>query len=54
MNAAATPPLSIDAFETATISVDAFDHEAHIYYSRDLLMSDRARQSFILPDRLLA
>lgn len=131
----ATPPLSIDAFEDATISVDAFDHEAHIYvawlyleeyplaeaigrftsalrrltaklgipgkyhetiswffmllieerrssrqasdwfsfhrshadlfargedsalhryYSRALLMSDRARQTFVLPDRLMS
>ena len=31
MNAVASPTLSIDAFEAATISAAAFDHEAHIY-----------------------
>ena len=31
MSAVASPALSIDAFEAATVSADAFDYEAHIY-----------------------
>jgi len=31
MSAVATPAVSIDALESGTIDVDAFDHEAHIY-----------------------
>jgi len=31
MSAAAVPQISIAAFESGTLSVEAFDHEAHIY-----------------------
>ncbi len=50
----AVPGQSWDAFRRA--NPDLFDHKALLarYYSNDRLMSDAARQSFVLPDRIAA
>lgn len=31
MNTAATPDITLEAFEAATFDVESFDHEAHVY-----------------------
>lgn len=44
MNAAPQPDVTLESFEAGTI--------LHRYYSKELLASERARTSFVLPDQL--
>ena len=62
MNATATPAVCLDSFEAGSIDPDVFDHDnddicdaaatLRRYYSSELLASRRAREYFLLPNRL--
>ena len=62
MNALANPAFTIEQFEGGDVDPDRFDHQAHIFndsktllarhYSNETLLSDNARERFVLPDNI--